>query len=189
MVKNTTGGTGTKGLARKHQNKGQSALRVSTDPLEKYALVTKAFGNGMVEIMTHDPAYPRLVGHIRGQMRGKQKRNNLISVNSIVLVGLRGWENPVKNCDILSVYDDNEVTQLRQIPSIDLKIIVNAREQTTSFGKGDTDDNEILFVEADDNEIEDSRPLIPPQRAPKADLPKAYDSDDEDVGLIDIDDI
>ena len=46
MVKNTTGGTKTKGLARKHQYDGSDArLRLPTNELEVVACVTKMLGN------------------------------------------------------------------------------------------------------------------------------------------------
>ena len=49
MVKNLTGGTKTKGVARKHQGKGDSRLRLPDDELEMVACVTKMLGNGMCE--------------------------------------------------------------------------------------------------------------------------------------------
>ena len=111
MVRNTTGGTRTKGLARKHQVRGDSKLRLPDDELEQVACVTKMLGNGMCEIFTNKNE--RLIGHIRNKFRGRQKRHNMISTSAIVLVGLREWENPIKNCDILTIYDDSQVNQLK----------------------------------------------------------------------------
>ena len=74
MVKNLTGGTKTKGVARKHQGKGDSRLRLPDDELEMVACVTKMLGNGMCEIYTNDNN--RLIGHIRNKFRGRQKRHN-----------------------------------------------------------------------------------------------------------------
>ena len=46
MVKNLTGGTKTKGLARKHQrSSGDGKLRLPDDVLEQVACVTKMLGN------------------------------------------------------------------------------------------------------------------------------------------------
>ena len=57
MVKNTSGGTKTKGLARKHQGGaggggGGGALRLPKNELEQLVVVTKMLGNGMCEVST-----------------------------------------------------------------------------------------------------------------------------------------
>jgi len=127
MVKNTTGGTGTKSLARKHQvSNSNKGLRLPEHPdLELFGCVTKMFGNGMCEITLNDKT--TLLGHIRNKFRGKQKRHNMININAIVLVGLREWENPRKSCDIEEIYDEHHVEQLRNIPSIKIENLVQLR--------------------------------------------------------------
>jgi initiation factor 1A len=121
MVKNTTGGTGAKGLARKHQvsNSGEGKLRLPECELEIFGLVTKMLGNGMCEIKTNDDM--RLIGHIRNKFRGKQKRHNLLTVNQFVLVGLREWEKPYKNCDILTMYDAQHIQTISSFPNINIR--------------------------------------------------------------------
>ena len=62
MVKNTSGGTKTKGLARKHQGGaggagaggGGGALRLPKNELEQLVVVTKMLGNGMCEAFNND---------------------------------------------------------------------------------------------------------------------------------------
>jgi initiation factor 1A len=159
MVRNIQGGTGTKSLARKNQDTGKSykKLRVSEDPAEIYAYVGKAFGNGMCQIFANDGT--EYMGHIRGKMRGQHKRSNLISPMSVVLVGLRVWESETsgkkRNCDIITVYDDNEVEQLTQIPNIHIDDILAKRltggsSSTSKKGEADLfdrtaeDDAEVL---------------------------------------------
>jgi len=154
MVKNTTGGTGTKSLARKHQTGGgRSELVLPSCHLEQIACVTKALGNGMLEIRTNDDV--RLIGHIRNKFRGKQKRHNMINVNAVVLIGLREWETPIKNCDILTIYDSNQVEQLKNIPSIKIDYIIKLSLGNTyvqgSKGLGD----DITFTEEDELEVGD----------------------------------
>lgn len=171
MVKNTTGGTGAKGLARKHQSGGSSKLVLSQDPLEQYGYVSKMFGNGMCEITTNDNL--KLVGHIRGKFTGSRKRHNLITVQSIVLVGLRDWENPVKNCDIMVIYDDNQVEQLNNMPNVNIDKLMQLRiggfskktaeESTVSFDYtegviGDTEVQDIgqfIMEESEDVNVDD----------------------------------
>ena len=120
MVKNTTGGTGTKSLARKHMvSKGSGELRLPSNELELFACVTKAFGNGMVEIHTNNNE--RLIGHIRNKFRGRSKRNNLINIGTFVLIGLHDWEKPnYKSGDILTVYSYDDVMYLKSLPQYNL---------------------------------------------------------------------
>ena len=149
MVKNTTGGTGTKSLARKHQSgSGRNELIIPSCDLEQIACVTKALGNGMLEIHTNDDL--RLIAHIRGKFRGKQKRHNMIGVFAIVLVGLRDLENPPKNCDILTIYDANQVEQLKNIPSIKINHVVKLSLGNTHVGDTNLSATDVVFTE--DNE-------------------------------------
>lgn len=153
MVKNTTGGTGTKSLARKHQTRGDTKLRLPEDPtLEKIACVTKMFGNGMCEIYT--AANIRLLCHIPGKFRGKNKRNNLITTTSVVLIGLRDWERPAKNCDLLTIYEESHINQLKNIPNIDMNNIMKLRNAGVMDGNKDTNDDNIEFGYVDKKEEE-----------------------------------
>lgn len=178
MVKNTTGGTGTKSLGRKYQSSGfDKRLRLSENEFEKYACVTKMLGNGMCEIHTSDNM--KLMGHIRKKFKGKNKRNNLVSLLSIVLVGLRDYENPPKNCDIMIIYDDIQVDQIRSIPSINIENIYEMRNTHSGIGGGSAADNNIEFTAEEEDE-------------PDEKLGSGKVSGDfvmTDTGMIDIDDI
>ena len=150
MVRNSTGGSGTKGLARKHQVKesGGGQMRVAEDELEQYACITKMLGNGMCEIRMNNDS--RLIAHIRNKFSGRQKRHNMISVFSIVLIGLREWEKTPKNCDILTIYDDNQIEQLRSIPNVKIEHILQLR-MSNLFG--DVKSSGVVdFVDEEDEE-------------------------------------
>jgi hypothetical protein len=123
MVKNTTGGTKTKGLARKHVNGraaggGRSVLRLPEDKLEIIVAVGKMLGNGMCEVFNNDGE--RFIAHIRNKFKGRHKRSNLISNNNIILCGYREWEKPFKNLDVIFIYDDDNINELRNIPTISI---------------------------------------------------------------------
>jgi len=106
MVKNTTGGSGHKSQARKLVDSGVSTkVPELSSEFEQFATVLKMFGNGMCLVRTH--AGIELTCHIRGKFRGRNKKNNLLSVDSHILVGLREWENPPKNCDLILLLDSN----------------------------------------------------------------------------------
>ena len=132
MVKNTTGGGRTKGLARKHLNAGGGGgghTRVPEVDGEEIGIVNKMYGNGMCEVFNNDNI--KLVGHIRNKFRGRQKRHNKIEPGQIVLIGLREWESTKKNCDILTVYDESDVSQLKTKPSIKMDNVLRIQQENT----------------------------------------------------------
>ena len=127
MVKNTTGGNRAKSQARKHNIKEETTERVPTSEFERIAYVSKMYGNGMCQIITTDSGQSlELLCHIRGKFK-KNKKHNFVCLNSIVLVGLRDYENPPKNCDLLEILPGSHID--------------------TSFGSSGTGD--ILFSNAD----------------------------------------
>ena len=157
MVKNTTGGTGTKGLARKHQQSNSiERLRLPECELEQFACVTKMLGNGMCEIYTNNNV--RLIGHIRNSFRGKNKRHNMVTPHSIVLVGLHEWEKIPKNCNIMVIYEPNQIEQLRNNPSVDINHVLRLQLSGTTHQVAKKD-AEFDFVE----EQEEIAPQILPR--------------------------
>ena len=122
MVKNTSGGTKTKGLARKHHGGGSGggggggALRLPKNELEQLVVVTKMLGNGMCEVFNNDDQ--RFIAHIRNKFKGRNRRSNDISVNSFILIGLREWEKPALNADVMFVYDVNDYHAFHSIPNL-----------------------------------------------------------------------
>lgn len=171
MVKNTKGGKGAKSIARKTTSTDVGRLRLSTCDLEQFACVTKLFGNGMCEIYLNDNT--RLMGHIRSKFRGRQKRSNIISSYSIVLVGLREWESTPKNCDILCIYDDNQLEQLSSIPNVNISHILQLKTSNSSSNSNANHDDNLVFT----NDVD-------------YDLPMDISSDATDAFVLDsIDDI
>jgi translation initiation factor IF-1 len=145
MVKNTSGGTKTKGLARKHIRQGgvSAKLRIPENELEKVVYVSKMLGNGMCEVYTNDNI--RLIAHIRNKFKGRQKRSNTITANSYILIGLRDWENPYKNCDVIFVYDETHFKLIRDIPSIPINNIIRRAADYTHFTNNTLHD-ELIFT-------------------------------------------
>ncbi len=156
MVKNTTGGSKTKGQARKFVNtvKQTTHLRVSNDEYEVYAQVTKMLGNGMCHVLCIDQE-TRLC-HIRGKFRGRGKRDNFIAINSWILVGLREWESnkdkndkKMQNCDLLEVYSSIDVERLKNTVNENWNIFnqekKNLEDDTFDFIDDETNDyNELI---------------------------------------------
>lgn len=156
MVKNTTGGSGHKSQARKLvAGKSNSVVRVSQEAGEKYAIVTKILGNGMCNVTTEDGA--TLLCHIRGKFKGRNKKNSIISSNSIILVGIREWESIIKNCDLIEVYSTEDVQQLRSRSGQKIEKL----EKLTSVTFKSTIDDSFIF--SNDEPMERHCAIIPEQ--------------------------
>lgn len=102
MVRNISGGTGTKALARKLTTYHSSVVPLPSNEFEKIAIVAKIHGSHC-DVTLEDGT--SLICHIRNKFRGRNKRGNTISVGTFVLIGLREWESSLKNSDLLFVYD------------------------------------------------------------------------------------
>ena len=176
MVKNLHGGTGTKSLARKHQNKPKGDhIRLPDCEEEQFAYVEKMLGNGMCEVFTNDNL--RLIGHIRNKFRGRQKRHNTINKGMILLIGLRTWESTAKNCDILTIYDDNDIKQIKNKPDINIDNLIKMQLSGTFITTEKDDMNSIDFtaqdIEGDEEEnMETETPVF------KIDVEEEIDLDD-----------
>jgi len=159
MVKNLTGGKGSKSVARKSETVSSGRLRKSEDPDEIYAIVTKSLGNCMFYVNTID-GKEKLLLHLRGKFSGRNKRNNFISVGIFVLVGLRDYEKPnYKECDLLEIYSDQDVKRLITDPSISNSRFFTQSTETIASGHdkhtGKITDDDIIFsnVETIDNDL------------------------------------
>lgn len=107
MVKNISGGKKAKSMARKNGGGGASdenSYRITNDDMELHGTVTKMLGNGFFYVDVFIAGHKKqLLGHIRNKFKAKNKRNNMLSVGSTVIVGLREWESETKNCDLLAI--------------------------------------------------------------------------------------
>lgn len=157
MVKNTTGGSKTKGQARKFTvTKPTNNLRLSEDVNEMYAQVVKNLGCGMCHVLCTD-GVTRLC-HIRGKFRGRGKRDNFIGTNSWLLVGLREWEvgkesstGKLQNCDIIEVYTDSDKDKLKNtVTNVSWSQFI-ANDNKTSVKEAE-DDNGLVFAETNADE-------------------------------------
>jgi translation initiation factor 1A len=188
MVKNTTGGSKTKGQARKFANapRQTSNIRLSNDECELYAQVTKMLGNGMCHVLCIDDK-TRLC-HIRGKFRGRGKRDNLIGNNSWLLIGLREWESDknsdtkLQNCDLLEVYSPIDVDRLKNTVNENWNLFNNDNGKKIS-------DDDVLFIDERTDEymklVEDELAQNQNTANIKTTINIAFDEEDE----IDVDDI
>jgi initiation factor 1A len=149
MVRNITGGSKSKGMARKNvsNDKQKSTLRISEDECEMYAIVEKYHGNKMCDVLCMD-GESRLC-HIRGKFSGKGKRDNTVGKNTWVLVGIREYETVKEgkkaNCDLLEVYNDKEKETLKSTVKAQWSLFTKM-EMNDSVDDTETD-NFIKFMD------------------------------------------
>ena len=143
MVKNTTGGGNAKKQARKFQGKNKSDdLRKSEDVSEKYAIVDLIYGNGL-NVYTNDGQ--EIWCRIPGKFKGRNKRNNFIEKGAWVLVGIYEWEKSEqpKSCELLHIYDRNEVEQLTGLPGVNLRTLIS-KSRTECGNPDEVDEDEDI---------------------------------------------
>ena len=158
MVKNTIGGKKGKMLANKRSGSGSGdkKLRLSMNIDEIYLCVSKVFGYGMFEVIDNNGKEYK--AHLRGKMKGPNKRHNFVSLFSFLLVGLRSDLSDSTNCDILFVYDDHDVLSLSLLPNLNLANLISFHHNH-SFNQKNSNDlfgviqNESVIM---DNNVHDS---------------------------------
>ncbi|EAS07745.3 eukaryotic translation initiation factor 1A (macronuclear) [Tetrahymena thermophila SB210] len=141
-------GRGGKNYRRgKNENETKRELVFKEEGME-YAQVIKMLGNGRLEVFCFDGK--RRIGHICGRL----KKKVWISMDDIVLVGLRDFQDD--KCDILLKYLPDEVRNLKQYGEIDENIKINdksgADQADVVFEDSDSDDKD------DDDDDEDEQP-------------------------------
>ena len=156
MVKNTTGGSKSRGFARKtFQKSSSSVVRLPNNVLEKFAIVTKLFGQGRCQVITEQQITLNCV--IRNKFKARFKNSNLVSIHSIILVGLRDWETPdYKICDLLEVYTTDDIHHFRNIPSV-LSII--ERLEHNNNNTNNHNNNTIHLFEFSNSSIDNNNTI------------------------------
>lgn len=158
--KNVHGGSGHKKFARKHTSSSSSSnsfIRTSQDPNEIYAIATKMLGNNMFHCHCIDNQV-RLC-HIRGRFGGRNKRDNVISAGTWILVGLREWENmtstsskKLQQCDLLEIYSGISKERLKELEDCNWSIL-----NSNDLSKVDTatveNEDDFKFMTDRDEEI------------------------------------
>ena len=179
MVKNTTGGSGAKGYARKNFTAIKSTrLRLSEDPCEKYAQVTKMYGE-MCEVICDDNTSRKCF--IRGKFKGKGKRNGFIRIGEVILVGLRSWASNDLQCDLLEVYSAQEVQQLKTHPKVPSSFITIGDLNNTDINSGEGDVFEFSSIV---RQIDDD--IMPTDICKKGEIEEFLLDETEEVTIDDI---
>lgn len=117
MVRNTKGGNKSKKQARKFSSQPKEKfIRYADEVDEIYACVTKYYGSGMVDVACMDGVNRLCI--IRKKFKGRNKRDNSVSIGTYVLVGLRSWEvvevGKKRKCDLLEIYSKEDIMQIKK---------------------------------------------------------------------------
>lgn len=153
MVKNKKGGNRHKKMASKNnQPTIRQKLRLAKEnDGEMYAIVMKVFGHGVCEVYCNDNITRLLI--IRRKFKGRNRRDNSVTVNSLLLVGIREWEvvSPKKKqkCDLLFVYNDYHKEELKNKEGFNEKMLNQIDGKKPSEEKADEDN--ILFTHDTDD--------------------------------------
>lgn len=128
MVKNIKGGNKSKKIARKHLNEPERKIRYKSikEHDEQYACVIKLCGGDICHVICEDGN--KRICVIRKKFRGRGKRDNQLSPDVIVLIGIRSWEvraeGKLEKSDLLHVYS-----------LVDKEKLINESKLSNSFLK------------------------------------------------------
>ena len=151
MVKNRKGGSGHKKQARKNINNTNRQIRLPKDPNEIYARVTRLYGNGMASILCQDGVTRLLI--IRKKFKGRNRRDNQITLGGVILAGLRSWEvvapNKEGKTDLLFVYSPAHIRELRKDTTISPIIFGKPASQKMVEGGFEITDDPTRFISSE----------------------------------------
>tara|TARA_B110000285_G_scaffold216305_1_gene263492 strand:+ start:1120 stop:1740 length:621 start_codon:yes stop_codon:yes gene_type:complete len=206
MVRNLTGGSKHKSQARKNvvpRGGASGTLRVAQEEGECFAQVERMLGGSNCHVKCVDGVVRLCV--IRGKFRGKGKRDNVLSMGSIVLVGMRDYESckgkdKLETCDLLEVYREADKTRLFSSVKIDWSEIVTApgctgektaasssAEEGFSFMTDAQIEMERLIHEQEENIIARTSAMSSDtKQASQNDNRTLFGDDEEDVDVDDI---
>lgn len=123
--KNTHGGNRHKKMASKSFKEPRQVKMRYAQEGESYARVIKLFGQGMVDVLCNDNVIRLCI--IRKKFRGRNKRDNNCSIDSMVLVGLREWEviaeKKKPKVDLLYTYDKSQMDELKLAKGLNKAIL------------------------------------------------------------------
>lgn len=148
MVKNVKGGKGSKGVARKLMHTPvKTTVRVPENALELIAIVSKFYGN-MCDVITCDDKSYKCI--IRKKFTGRFMHSSMIAAGNIIMIGLRDYEAPnYKTCDLLEVYDANDVRILANIPSINIQPLIAIQNAEYTSKKSGGEFNVVFSTDAE----------------------------------------
>jgi len=155
MVKNKAGGSGHKKMARKNVKDYGTTIktRYPTNEDEIIAKVLKMNGQGICEVICNDNV--KRLCYIRQKFSGRNKRDNFINIDTMLLVGKREWATAQKNklpkVDLLYVYSNSHIDNIKQSKNFNYDILPES-EKTLDNPYDFTDEENDEFEEKNEND-------------------------------------
>lgn len=159
-----------------NKNEPQRRELVLKEEGQEYAQITKNLGGNRLECMCADGS--KCIGVIRGAIRRKM----WICVGDIVLVSTREYEEG--KVDVLSRYTPDEAKQLIKGKHIPPQMQVNDDDTTRNQGVV-----EFVAMDSDEDSSEDEYDVLAQRGYDEAEAQLGRDTDDDERGALDIDDI
>ena len=150
MVRNKTGGKNHKKMASKNEkvfvNKKIPLIKTHRDKhMLIYGIIEKVNGGGRFNIKCSDGNIRLL--EMRRKFGGRNKRDNTVKLNTIVLAGKRDWQithdNKLEKVDLIYVYSENDLPKLQKD--------VDYFDEHHLLGHIKEDDNNIDFTNNNDD--------------------------------------
>ena len=146
MPKNTKGGKKHKKYKKETDCQNKEILLVENGGEQFYALVTKHYGNGRVQVTYINSEGKAIdsLGNIRGKFR-RRKGANFVNINNIVIISEREFDKD--KCDIIHVYKPDEIITLRNRGVFNSKLVPNdSKFQEDDFEFKDFEDENDSYV-------------------------------------------
>ena len=139
MVRNKRGGSGHKKQASRHAKAPEKSfkLRLPKEEEEIIACVCKINGGGTTDIICNDGKKRLCI--IRQKFRGRNKRDNELTLHAIVLVGMRSYEivapKKKQKTDLLYIYSEDQKIQLKQGGHLNSCVLYNDVDSSSHNNK------------------------------------------------------
>lgn len=146
MVKNNVGGNKVKTKARKNNQKKEHLLdELKKTDDQEYAYIKKKLGNGRYDVFCTDRV--NRIGISCGIVRKRFR----IELGNIILISLRGYQDKI--CDILHVYNQDEVDKLTYKNEFSLEFIKESKNINGVNTNKNTSDNGFEFTSTFDEDV------------------------------------
>ena len=120
--KNLKGGSRHKKMASKAcKDYGRKKkFRIEKIKGECYARILKIFGGGMCDVFCNDGKTRMMV--VRKKFTGRNKRDNFLKIDGMVMVALREWEvrsgGKKEKCDLIEVYNGSHMEDFKELKNL-----------------------------------------------------------------------
>ena len=136
---------------KKYAKERDVEIKLNINELDKtdnqeFAFVLNMLGNKRVELQCYDKK--KRIGLIRGSKRNMSKRNNWITNKSLVLISLRTFSTIDDKCDVIKLYNQDEVNFLLQHKKIPFNFVKNG---SFKISNQSDDQDSVAFIDSNQN--------------------------------------